>query len=298
MRSNRLGSSDLLVSEIGLGCMSLGTDPRRAADIVHRAVELGVTFFDTADLYNRGVNEELVGRTLRGVRDRVVIASKVGNRWREDGSGWDWDPSKAYIRQAVEGSLRRLSVEVIDLYQLHGGTIDDPVDETIEAFEELKAEGLIRYYGLSSIRPNVVREYIRRSNIASVMMQYSLLDRRPEEEVFGLLLDHGVSVIVRGPVAKGLLADKPPAPYLEHGPEVVAAAQEALDRAVGPRRSRAQVALRYSLAHPVVATLIPGASSLFQLEENLAAAESPALTEEELSRLREVVPALHYRQHR
>ena len=203
MRSNRLGSSDLLVSEIGLGCMSLGTDPRRAADIVHRAVELGVTFFDTADLYDRGVNEELVGRALRGVRDRVVIASKVGNRWREDGSGWDWDPSKAYIRQAVEGSLRRLGVEVIDLYQLHGGTIDDPVDETIEAFEELKAEGLIRYYGLSSIRPNVIREYVRRSNIASVMMQYSLLDRRPEEEVFGLLLDHGVSVIVRGPVAKG-----------------------------------------------------------------------------------------------
>lgn len=298
MRSNRLGSSDLLVSEIGLGCMSLGTDPRRAADIVHRAVELGVTFFDTADLYNRGVNEELVGRALRGVRDRVVIASKVGNRWREDGSGWDWDPSKAYIRQAVEGSLRRLGAEVIDLYQLHGGTIDDPVDETIEAFEELKAEGLIRYYGLSSIRPNVIREYVRRSNIASVMTQYSLLDRRPEEEIFGLLLDHGVSVIVRGPVAKGLLADKPPAPYLEHGPEVVAAAQETLDRAVGPRRSRAQVALRYSLAHPVVATLIPGASSLFQLEENLAAAESPALTEEELSRLREVVAALHYRQHR
>ncbi len=298
MRSNRLGSSDLLVSEIGLGCMSLGTDPRRAADIVHRAVELGVTFFDTADLYNRGVNEELVGRALRGVRDRVVIASKVGNRWREDGSGWDWDPSKSYIRQAVEGSLRRLGVEVIDLYQLHGGTIDDPVDETIEAFEELKAEGLIRHYGLSSIRPNVIREYVRRSNIASVMMQHSLLDRRPEEETEDLLLDHGVSVIVRGPVAKGLLADKPPAPYLEHGPEVVAAAQEALDRAVGPRRSRAQVALRYSLAHPVVATLIPGASSLFQLEENLAAAESPALTEEELSRLREVVPALHYRQHR
>lgn len=298
MRSNRLGSSDLLVSEIGLGCMSLGTDPRRAADIVHRAVELGVTLFDTADLYNRGVNEELVGRALRGVRDRVVIASKVGNRWREDGSGWDWDPSKAYIRQAVEGSLRRLGVEVIDLYQLHGGTIDDPVDETIEAFEGLKAEGLIRHYGLSSIRPNVIREYVRRSNIASVMMQYSLLDRRPEEEIFGLLLDHGVSVIVRGPVAKGLLADKPPAPYLEHGPEVVATAREALDRAVGSRRSRAQVALRYSLAHPVVATLIPGASSLFQLEENLAAAESPALTAEELSRLREVVPALHYRQHR
>ena len=298
MRSNRLGSSDLLVGEIGLGCMSLGTDPRRAADIVHRAVELGVTLFDTADLYNRGVNEELVGRALRGVRDRVVIASKVGNRWREDGSGWDWDPSKAYIRQAVEGSLRRLGVGVIDLYQLHGGTINDPIDETIEAFEELKAEGSIRHYGLSSIRPNVVREYVRRSNIASVMMQYSLLDRRPEEEVFGLLLDHGVSVIVRGPVAKGLLVDKPPAPYLEHGPEVVAAAQEALDRAVGPRRSRAQVALRYSLAHPVVATLIPGASSLFQLEENLAAAESPALTAEELSRLREVVPALHYRQHR
>ena len=298
MKRNRLGNSELFVSEIGLGCMSLGTDPGHAADLLHRALELGVTLFDTADLYDAGLNEELVGRALKSVRDRVVVASKVGNRWRQDGSGWDWDPSKAYIKRAVQDSLRRLGIDTIDLYQLHGGTIDDPIDDTIEAFEELQAEGLIRYYGISSIRPNVIREYLRRSNIVTVMMQYSLLDRRPEEEALELIQERGVSVIVRGPVAKGLLAHKPAKDYLDHDRASVAEAQRALDEVSGPQRSRSQTALSYPLAHPAVATLVPGASSLSQLEENVAAAEAPPLAVTDLERLRARVPARTYRQHR
>ncbi len=228
----------------------------------------------------------------------MVIASKVGNRWREDGSGWDWDPSKAYIKASVHQSLQRLGTEHLDLYQLHGGTIDDPIDETIEAFEELIQEGWIRYYGISSIRPNVIREYLKRSNIVSVMMQYSLLDRRPEESAFELLHRHGVSIIVRGPVAKGLLASKPPKAYLEHDQDEVARAQSLLAACDKPNRSSAQSALRFALAQPAVATLVPGASSLAQLEENAAAANAPALSEPELERLREGVTAYTYRQHR
>ncbi|MFH0070961.1 aldo/keto reductase, partial [Peribacillus sp. NPDC056705] len=172
MRKNQLGSSELYVSEIGLGCMSLGTDEAVATELVSEALDRGVNLLDTADLYDEGRNEELVGRAIQGRRDQVILTTKVGNRRVPGKEGWTWDPSKSYIKSAVKDSLRRLNTDYIDLYQLHGGTIDDPIDETIEAFEELKQEGLIRYYGISSIRPNVIREYVQRSNIVSVMSQY------------------------------------------------------------------------------------------------------------------------------
>ncbi|WP_284690889.1 aldo/keto reductase [Bacillus subtilis] len=153
-------------------------------------------------------NEEIVGEAIKNRRQDLILATKGGNRFEKGKSGWDWDPSKAYIKEAVKQSLKRLQTDYIDLYQLHGGTIDDPIDETIEAFEELVEEGVIRYYGISSIRPNVIKEYAKKSNIVSVMMQYSLLDRRPEEW-FSLLEEQGISVVARGPLAKGLLTEKP-----------------------------------------------------------------------------------------
>ena len=135
MRQNTLGKSAVVVSEIGYGCMSLGHDHTENARLLHRALELGVTFFDTADLYDRGFNEESVGRAFKGMREQVVIASKVGNRWPKDstgdGGGWDWDASPAYIRQAIEASLKRLQTDYLDLYQLHGGTLDDDINGII-----------------------------------------------------------------------------------------------------------------------------------------------------------------------
>ncbi len=189
--------------------------------LLHRAIDMGVNYFDTADLYNSGENEILVGKALRSKRQGIFLATKVGNQMRPDGSGWDWNPSKKYILEAVEDSLRRLQTDYIDLYQLHGGTIEDPIDETIEAFEILKEQGKIRAYGISSIRPNVIRQYVKRSNIVSVMMQYSLLDRRPEENCLPLLQEHQIGVMVRGAVAKGLLAGKPSKSYLGYQQEDV-----------------------------------------------------------------------------
>src|SRR5690606_22466686 len=168
------------------------------------------------DLYQKGLNEQHVGEALKSIRQQVIIATKAGNQWRPDGSGWDWNPSKAYILKCADQSLRRLKTDYIDLYQLHGGTLDDPIDETIEAFELLKQQGKIRWYGISSIRPNVIRAYVKRSNIVSVMMQYSLLDHRPEEEVLDLLHQHGISVICRGAVAQGLLLGKSADHYLQY----------------------------------------------------------------------------------
>ncbi len=301
MHVNVLGTTSVKVSEIGYGCMSLGHDHTKNAKLLHRALTLGVTFFDTADLYDRGFNEESVGRAFKGMREQVVIASKVGNRWREDGTGWDWDASPTYIRQAVEASLKRLQTDYLDLYQLHGGTLDDDIDGVIETFEDLKAQGLIRAYGISSIRPNVIREWVARSQMASVMMQYGLLDRRPEEAVLDLLDQNGVSVIVRGPVAKGILsasgAAKVPNGFLDHTPEVLESTREALQSLVTPERSTAQLALRYALSQPAVATVIPGASEVKQLEENVGAA-AITLSETELEALRSVDTATVYTQHR
>ena len=215
---------------MGFGCMSLERE-QESARVIHKAVESGVNFFDTADLYEKGMNEERLGRILRGKRDEVVLATKVGNQWRPDGSGWDWNPSKEYIIGAVEASLARLQTDRIDLYQLHGGTMDDPIDETIEAFELLQQQGKILYYGISSIRPAVIREYIRRSRIISVMMQYSLADRRPEEACLGELKAAGIGVLARGVVMKGLLSGKPAATYLGHSATEMDGAARVLKRA-------------------------------------------------------------------
>jgi Predicted oxidoreductases (related to aryl-alcohol dehydrogenases) len=300
MKKNRLGKSDFFVGEIGLGCMSLGTEEAKATSIIHEALERGVTLLDTADLYDGGRNEELVGKAIKGRRGDVVLATKVGNRRIPGRDGWVWDPSKEYILSAVKESLQRLGTDYIDLYQLHGGTIDDPIDETIEAFEQLKREGVIREYGISSIRPNVIREYASRSSIVSVMNPYSIVDRRVEEAVLPLLEEKGISVIARGPLASGALAAnrKPVKGVTDYELAELETLREQLERLASNDRNLTQLALRYPLAHPVVAAVIPGASSREQLLQNLAAAEVPPLTDEELRTIRGLSKANKYAQHR
>jgi aryl-alcohol dehydrogenase-like predicted oxidoreductase len=299
MEYQKLGNSSLQISRIGLGCMSL--DPERESNgikIIHRAIELGVNYFDTADLYNKGLNETLVGKALLSKRKEIVLATKVGNHLRADGSGWDWNPGKEYIIKAVEESLRRLKTDYIDLYQLHGGTIEDPIDETIEAFEYLKKCGKILHYGISSIRPNVIREYVKRSSIVSVMMQYSLLDRRPEESVLKMLQENNIGVLVRGSLAQGLLAGKAPKDYLGYLPAEVKKAAEAVSSCVNKDRSASQTALRYVLQHPAVTAAVVGISKLEQLEEVAGAMSSPSLQAEEIKILQDSIPLQKYTDHK
>jgi aryl-alcohol dehydrogenase-like predicted oxidoreductase len=297
MRRRPLGHSGLEVSVIGFGCMSLGGDHGANERLIHAALDRGINFFDTADLYQHGENEVTLGRGLGARRRDAIVATKVGNQWRADGSGWDWNPRKEYIKASVHGSLKRLGTDVIDLYQLHGGTIDDPTDETIEAFEELKEAGAIRHYGISSIRPNVIARWVSRSRLTSVMMQYSLLDRRPEEECLALLRNRHVGVVVRGGVAKGLLASKAPADYLDHDRAVVESVQRAL-AAVAGDGTRAQAAIRYCLAEPAVSTVTCGIRTLDQLRENAAAADLPPLDAHSLESLRIRAPSSVYTAHR
>jgi aryl-alcohol dehydrogenase-like predicted oxidoreductase len=286
--------------------MSLSDQEADNARLVHRALDLGINFFDTADLYEKGLNEQAVGKMLKGKRDQVVLATKVGNQWRSDGSGWDWNPHRAYIVQAVEKSLGRLQTDRIDLYQLHGGTMEDPMDETIEAFERLQQQGKIRYYGLSSIRPNVIREYSRRSAIVSVMLQYSLLDRRPEESCLESLRKKGIGVLARGGLAKGLLAGKPATAYLNYSAEEVDRAAGVIRSFSGMHRSPSQTALQFVLQNPAITTAVTGLRTIRQLEDilkdpppgSVKAGAIPVLTEKEMQSLRESIPVNYYDQHR
>lgn len=303
MKKRRLGNSDLYVTELGLGCMSIGTEEKSAQRIIEAALEEGINYFDTADLYDFGENEKIVGQALKDVREQVIIATKAGNRWNEDRNGWSWDPSKAYIKEAVKNSLKRLNTDYIDLYQLHGGTIEDPIDETIEAFEELKAEGFIRYYGISSIRPNVIREFVEKSSIVSVMMQYSILDRRPEEAALPMLQEHGISIVTRGPLAKGLLSDKllekaSEKGYLDYNYDELRSVLPMLKEKVAGTRSFTEVALQYNLANPVVASVIAGASSPEQIRSNTEAIRSQSLSDEEVAVIKELTKASIYKDHR
>lgn len=303
MKKRQLGKSDLYVSELGLGCMSLGTDLKKAQEIIEAALEEGVNYFDTADLYDFGENEKLVGQTLKNVRDQVIIATKAGNRWNEQKDGWSWDPSKKHLKEAVKASLKRLGIDYIDLFQLHGGTMDDPFEDTIEAFEELKAEGFIRYYGISSIRPNVIREYIEKSKIASVMMQYSILDRRPEEESLPLLQKNGVGVVTRGPLTKGLLSNKmlnnaSEKGYLDYSLEELQETIPLLREKIADSRSMTEVALQYNLANPAVSSVIAGASKVEQIRENAKAVRADPLSDEELAIIKAITKRSTYEQHR
>lgn len=301
MKTRKLGNSDLFISEIGLGCMSLGTDEQKATEIIGAALAEGITYFDTADLYDVGANEAIVGKALQSCRDQVILATKVGNRWNEQKDGWHWDTSPTYLKTAVKDSLQRLRTDYIDLYQLHGGTIEDNIDEIIETFEELKKEGYIRAYGISSIRPNVIKQYAEKSAIDSVMMQYSLLDRRPEEWI-PLLHNQQISIIARGPIAKGLLSthmlDKLTTDsYLDYSYQELNELLPLLQDKLSPRKLN-ETALQYVLVEPTVAAVIPGASSVAQLRENCRALQSKALSAEELQLLRQLTKANVYDAHR
>ena len=293
-----LGKSSLLISKIGFGCMSLQPTQQDFPFLIDQAIDNGINFFDTADLYDAGQNEINIGKAVRAKRNKLIIATKVGNQLRTDGTGWDWNPRKKYIIAAAEQSLRRLQTDYIDLYQLHGGTIEDPIDETIEAFELLQEQGKIRYYGISSIRPNVIHEYVQRSNIVSVMMQYSLADRRPEETCLALLKKNNIGVLARGTVAGGLLAGKTAAPYLGFSETEIMTVSKAVQAATPPNSKAAATAIRFVLQQPAISSAVVGIRTEAQLKEVLQAIGDSEISATAFNALNESIRCLYYYQHR
>lgn len=301
MRYNKVGNSDLSISEIGLGCMSLSRhDPGLATEVVRLALDFGINYLDTADLYERGANEILIGKAIKDLRQDIVLATKVGNQWKEGVEGWNWNPSRSHILQSIDNSLHRLGTDYIDLYQLHGGTCEDNFDEIIDTFDLLVQQGKIRYYGISSIRPNVFSRYVQQSRIVSDMMQYSMLDTRPEE-FFDLFEKNRVSVIARGSMAQGILLDKAvEKAYLEHSVDEVQSIKDLVsdicDRyAVG----RQAIALKYCLDKQVVCSALVGIRTieqLLQLQQSYS--EYLDIVDENLEVEFTVLNKIRYKEHR
>ncbi len=308
MEQRKLGNQGLAVSEVGLGCMGMsefyvGADEQESVATIHRAIELGITFLDTADMYGPFENERLVGRAIRGRRDRVTLATKFGNQRFPDGTS-RVNGRPEYVREACDASLGRLGVDHIDLYYQHRVDPTVPIEETVGAMAELVKAGKVRYLGLSEAAPRTIRRAHAVHPISALQTEYSLWSRDPEDEILPALRELGIGFVAYSPLGRGFLTgrfrspeDLPEGDYRRGSPrfqgenfqknlELVERIRAmAAERGVEP----SQLALAWVLASGPDVVPIPGTTSRAHLEENAAAAKL-ALTREELAQIDAVAP--------
>ena len=312
MRTRKLGNTGVDIPAIGLGCMGMSSvygaaDDATSIAVIHRALELGISFLDTADIYGLGGNEELVGRAIRGKRDQVVLATKFGRVIEgsgADGKGYDIDGSPAYVKRAAEASLRRLGVETIDLYYQHRVDPRTPIEETVGAMAELVKEGKVRYLGLSEAAPETIRRAHAVHPIAALQTEYSLWTRDPEDELLELTRQLGITFVAYSPLGRGFLTgalkspdDLAPDDWRRTNPRFqgenftknleLVEELKAMARAKGT--TAAQLALAWLLTRGKHVVPIPGSRRIERLEENAAAADI-RLTDNELYRLELIAP--------
>ena len=309
MRHVSLGSLD--VSRLGLGCMGMsafysgaGADDAESIRTIHRALDLGMTFLDTAEIYGPYTNEELVGRAIAGRRDEVVLATKFGNLSHPNGGVRQLDSSPANIRTAVEGSLRRLGVDTIDLYYQHRVDPNTPIEDTVGAVAELVEEGKVRHLGLSEAGAETIRRAHAVHPVTALQSEYSLWTRDPEAEILPLVRELGIGFVAYSPLGRGFLtgrirslSDLDDSDFRRHNPRFAGEALqqnlriveevEAVAREAGA--TPGQVALAWLLAQGDDVVPIPGTKRVSRLEENAAAAEL-RLSDEQLSRLSAIEP--------
>jgi aryl-alcohol dehydrogenase-like predicted oxidoreductase len=307
MQTRKLGQ--LEVSALGLGCMGMsefyGTaDEAEAIATIHRALELGITFLDTADMYGPFTNEQLVGRAIAGRRDQVVLATKFGNERNPDGSWIGINGSPEYVRKACDASLERLGVDHIDLYYQHRVDLDTPIEETVGAMKELVEAGKVKHLGLSEAAPDTIRRANAVHPITALQTEYSLWSRDPEDEILPTVRELGIGFVAYSPLGRGFLSgqiksvdDLPEGDFRSRGPrfqgenfqrnlELVAKVEEiAAEQGVTP----SQLALAWVLAQGEDIVPIPGTKRVRYLEENAGAADL-SLTAEDLARLEEAFP--------
>ena len=300
--------TDLEVSALGLGCMGMsefyGTpDEQGGIETIHRALDLGVTFFDTADMYGPFTNERLVGRALAGRRDEVVLATKFGNKRGEDGARLGIDGSPGYVRQACDASLERLGVDHIDLYYQHRVDPTVPIEETVGAMAELVAAGKVRRIGLSEASPETIRRAHATHPVTALQTEYSLFTRDLEDEILPTLRELGIGLVPYSPLGRGMLTGALPEPgqgdsrTSAYFPRFQGEARETNLALVERVREIAQtkgctpgqLALAWVLAQGDDVAPIPGTKRVRYLEENLAAT-AVELTEDDLQALERAVP--------
>jgi aryl-alcohol dehydrogenase-like predicted oxidoreductase len=307
MQQRRLG--DLTVSTLGLGCMGMsdfyaGRDEAEAVATIHRALDLGVTFLDTADMYGVGQNEELVGRAIRDRRDQIVLATKFGNVRAPDGAFLGVNGRPDYVRQACEASLKRLGVEVIDLYYQHRVDPDTPIEDTVGAMGDLVQAGKVRCLGLSEAGPQTIRRAQAVHPIAALQTEYSLWSRDAEGEILSAVRELGIGFVPYAPLGRGFLTgqiktidDLAPDDYRRNTPrfqdenfrknldlvrEIEAMARE-------KDCTPAQLALAWVLAQGDDIVPIPGTKRRTYLDENVGALQV-RLSPEDLARIDRVIP--------
>lgn len=309
MQQRKLGSQGLTVSMLGLGCMGMSefygqTDDRESIATIHRALELGVNFLDTSDMYGPFTNEELICRAIHDRRDQVIIATKFGIQRSSDPMQRNINGRPEYVRAACEGSLRRLGIETIDLYYQHRVDASVPIEETVGAMAELIAEGKVRYLGLSEAAPQTIRRAQAVHPISALQTEYSLWTRDPEDDILPTVRELGIGFVAYSPLGRGFLTgqikhfeDLAADDFRRYSPRFqgenfgknleLVKHVEAIAQAKGV--TPGQLALAWVLAQGQDIVPIPGTKRRSYLEENVAAA-AIELTPAELATLDAVIP--------